>query len=83
MRPLAGIRITESQSVQREKCVEYVEMFANIIKLIHFTLNTRSSERFYIELGINSVPSTTVNSRYLTQGGQPPQDIRTGVVTGR
>ncbi|HYD81330.1 MAG TPA: DsbA family oxidoreductase [Paucimonas sp.] len=36
-----------------------------------FAEETREQERFYLEQGINSVPSIIVNDRYLIQGGQP------------
>lgn len=32
---------------------------------------TREQERFYLEQGIQSVPSVIINDRYLIQGGQP------------
>jgi len=32
---------------------------------------TRARERFYLDLGIHSVPAVIVNERYLIQGGQP------------
>ena len=33
----------------------------------------REREQFYLQQGINSVPSVIVNGRYLVQGGQPAE----------
>ncbi|MEO8461196.1 MAG: DsbA family oxidoreductase, partial [Dokdonella sp.] len=36
-----------------------------------FAKEVRAQERFYVERGINSVPSVIVNDRHLISGGQP------------
>ena len=38
-----------------------------------YTQEVREQESHYQNLGIHSVPSITINDRYLVQGGQPPE----------
>lgn len=38
-----------------------------------YAADVRARERFYTQLGINSVPSIILNDRHLIQGGQPPE----------
>jgi predicted DsbA family dithiol-disulfide isomerase len=38
-----------------------------------FTKEVREQEQFYLQNGIQAVPSVIVNNRHLIQGGQPPE----------
>jgi len=42
-----------------------------ILESDEFAKETRERERFYLDHGINAVPSIIVNERHLIQGGQP------------
>jgi predicted DsbA family dithiol-disulfide isomerase len=38
-----------------------------------FAKEVREQEQFYLQHGINAVPSVIINNRHLIQGGQPPE----------
>jgi predicted DsbA family dithiol-disulfide isomerase len=46
-----------------------------ILESDEYADDVRERQRFYRELGINSVPSMIIDDRHLIQGGQPPEVI--------
>ncbi|HJV86219.1 MAG TPA: DsbA family oxidoreductase [Noviherbaspirillum sp.] len=44
---------------------------ADILASDEYAEETRRQERFYLDLGIHSVPAVIINDRYLVSGGQP------------
>lgn len=47
------------------------ERAQSILSSEEFAKETREREQFYIQHGIQAVPSVIINDRHLIQGGQP------------
>ncbi|HTE39411.1 MAG TPA: DsbA family oxidoreductase [Steroidobacteraceae bacterium] len=45
----------------------------SILESGEFTKEVREQEQFYLQNGIQAVPSVIINNRHLIQGGQPPE----------
>ena len=48
---------------------------AAILKSDEYAVEVRERERFYLDHGINSVPSIIIDDRHLIQGGQPVDEF--------